>query len=83
MCLDVPNPAFPLAIPIGRDGIGLLPKVVFFGSFPGPLWCSEMDPKWNRKWIPNGLGSGLDLGSPLGTPNWKIELEIQAEIEVK
>ena len=75
MDLRVAKPAFPLAIPIGRDGIGLLLRVVFFGSFSGPLWCSEMeakmDPKWGRVWP--------RLGNGFGAQGSKIECELEFE----
>ena len=35
MLVDVPNPAFPRAIPHGTVIIDLLDKVVIFGPFPG------------------------------------------------
>ena len=62
MDLRVANPAFPLAIPIGRDGICPLLRVVFFGSAlvlrNGPQMGSEMDPKWDRIWTRFGIDFG-------------------------
>ena len=77
MAPRVPKPAFRLAIPIGRDGIGLLLRVVFFGSAlvfrNGSQMESKMDPKWGRIWT----RFGIDFGAQ----NLKTEIEIEFELE--
>ena len=75
MAPDVPNPAFPRAIPHGMVIIGLLDRVLLFGLFSG---CLRVLP-WGGSGAPSGHGFG---GVSESTFLWALERKLAPEVKL-